>query len=195
MTLVRISKLLSNQGVCSRREADHFIELGFVYVDGVKVTELGAKANPEQKIELRGEGHRLQKSKKTILEKAAEIFYQSSGISKDIIFQKLYEREKLGSTSVGKGVAIPHARIENIDCPYLSIILQNDAVEFDNVDDLNVDIIISIIVPDKDFEEHLKLLSYISEKLDDQQTRKNLRHARNSGEILKILESNNLEFI
>ncbi len=135
------------------------------------------------------------KSKKTILEKAAEIFYQSSGISKDIIFQKLYEREKLGSTSVGKGVAIPHARIENIDCPYLSIILQNDAVEFDNVDDLNVDIIISIIVPDKDFEEHLKLLSYISEKLDDQQTRKNLRHARNSGEILKILESNNLEFI
>ena len=39
MTLVRISKLLSNQGVCSRREADHFIELGFVYVDGIKVTE------------------------------------------------------------------------------------------------------------------------------------------------------------
>jgi len=67
MTLVRISKLLSNQCVCSRREADHFIELGFVYVDGVKITELGAKAHPEQKIELRGEGHRLQKSKKTIL--------------------------------------------------------------------------------------------------------------------------------
>jgi len=55
------------------------------------------------------------KSKKIILEKAAEIFYQSSGIPKDVIFQKLYEREKLGSTSVGKGVAIPHARIENID--------------------------------------------------------------------------------
>ena len=67
MTLVRISKLLSNQGVCSRREADYFIELGFVYVDGVKVSELGAKAHPEQKIELRGEGYRLQKSKKTIL--------------------------------------------------------------------------------------------------------------------------------
>ena len=67
MTLVRISKLLSSQGICSRREADHFIELGFVYVDGVKITELGAKADPKQKIELRGEGHRLQKSKKTIL--------------------------------------------------------------------------------------------------------------------------------
>ena len=135
------------------------------------------------------------KSKKIILEKASEIFYQSSGISKDVIFNKLYEREKLGSTSVGKGVAIPHARIENIDYPYLSIILLNDAVEFDNIDDLNVDIIVSIIVPNKDFEEHLKLLSYISEKLDNQETRKDLRHARNSRDILTILESNNLEFI
>tara|TARA_B100002019_G_scaffold269870_1_gene263010 strand:+ start:1546 stop:2025 length:480 start_codon:yes stop_codon:yes gene_type:complete len=135
------------------------------------------------------------KSKKIILEKASEIFYQSSGISKDVIFNKLYEREKLGSTSVGKGVAIPHARIENIDYPYLSIILLNDAVEFDNIDDLNVDIIISIIVPNKDFEEHLKLLSCISEKLDNQETRKDLRHARNSRDILTILESNNLEFI
>ncbi|MGB0742002.1 MAG: PTS sugar transporter subunit IIA, partial [Planctomycetaceae bacterium] len=43
-------------------------------------------------------------------QEAAEIFFQSSGISKDVIFHKLYEREKLGSTSVGKGVAIPHAR-------------------------------------------------------------------------------------
>jgi len=135
------------------------------------------------------------KSKKIILEKASEIFYQSSGISKDVIFNKLYEREKLGSTSVGKGVAIPHARIENIDHPYISIILLNDAVEFDNIDDLNVDIIVSIIVPSKDFEEHLKLLSCISEKLDNQEIRKDLRHARNSRDILTILESNNLEFI
>ena len=135
------------------------------------------------------------KSKKSILEKTSEIFYQSSGISKEIIFHKLYEREKLGSTSVGKGVAIPHARIENIDHPYISIILLNDAVEFDNIDDLNVDIIVSIIVPSKDFEEHLKLLSCISEKLDSQETRKDLRDARNSRDILTILKSNNLEFI
>ncbi|MEK9976885.1 MAG: PTS sugar transporter subunit IIA, partial [Gammaproteobacteria bacterium] len=69
------------------------------------------------------------------------------------------------------------------------------AVEFDNIDDLNVDIIVSIIVPSKDFEEHLKLLSCISEKLDNQETRKDLRRARNNRDILTILESNNLEFI
>ena len=43
MTLIRISKILSEQGVCSRREADRYIEQGFVYVDGQQVTELGAK--------------------------------------------------------------------------------------------------------------------------------------------------------
>lgn len=63
----RVSKLLANQGVCSRREADTFIKMGYVYIDGVKVTELGSKAYPYQKIELRGEGLRLQKNKKTIL--------------------------------------------------------------------------------------------------------------------------------
>lgn len=67
MTLIRISKLLSEQGICSRREADSFIEKGFVYVDGVKVTQLGTKARTNQKIELRGKGKIAQSEKKTIL--------------------------------------------------------------------------------------------------------------------------------
>ena len=50
-------------------------------------------------------------------------------------------------------------------------------------------------MPNKDFEEHLKLLSCISEKLDNQATRKNLRHARNSRDILTTFESDDLEFI
>ena len=55
------------------------------------------------------------KTKKSILEKISDLLSRSSGVSKDDIFKRLYEREKLGSTSIGKGVAIPHARIENID--------------------------------------------------------------------------------
>ena len=67
MTLIRISKILSEQGVCSRREADRYIEQGFVYVDGQQVTELGAKAYPHQKVELKHQGKKIQDSKKTIL--------------------------------------------------------------------------------------------------------------------------------
>ena len=68
MTLqVRISKILSEQGVCSRREADEYISQGFVYLDGKKVTELGTKAFPHQKVELRNQGKINQQNKKTIL--------------------------------------------------------------------------------------------------------------------------------
>ncbi len=67
MPLVRISKLLSSRGICSRREADRYIEQGFVFLNGKQVTELGAKALPDQHIELRSLGKKIQENKKTIL--------------------------------------------------------------------------------------------------------------------------------
>lgn len=64
---VRISKLLSEQGLCSRREADTYIEQGLVTVDGVVVTELGSRAYPNQKIELKKEAKQQQASRITII--------------------------------------------------------------------------------------------------------------------------------
>ena len=135
------------------------------------------------------------KTKKSILEKISELLSKPSGIDKNAIFSKLYEREKLGSTSIGKGVAIPHARVKNIDYPFLSVIILDEAVEFDNIDSLDVDIIVSIIVPEDNFNNHLELLANLSGKLDDPDVRKELRQARNNGQIIKNLESDNLEFI
>ena len=64
---VRISKLMSEQGLCSRREADAFIERGWVFVDGVRVTELGSRAYPTQKITLSREAKSNQLAQVTIL--------------------------------------------------------------------------------------------------------------------------------
>ena len=135
------------------------------------------------------------KTKKSILEKISDLLSKPSGVSRNDIFKKLYEREKLGSTSIGKGVAIPHARIQNIEYPFLSIIILDEPVEFDNIDNLDVDIIVSIIVPEKNYSKHLELLAYLSSKLDDPSVRKELRLARNSSQIIKSLYSENLEFI
>ncbi len=135
------------------------------------------------------------KTKKSILEKTSELLSGPSGIDSTDIFDKLYEREKLGSTSVGKGVAIPHARIKNIDYPFLSIIILDEAVEFDNIDNLDVDIVVSIIVPEKNYSDHLDLLANLSSKLDDPVVRKELRKARNNSQIIQCLQSDNLEFI
>tara|TARA_B100001121_G_C18579334_1_gene568901 strand:+ start:76 stop:534 length:459 start_codon:yes stop_codon:yes gene_type:complete len=135
------------------------------------------------------------KTKKSILEKISELLSKPSGVSRNDIFTKLYEREKLGSTSIGKGVAIPHARIQNIEYPYLSIMILDEPVDFDNIDSLDVDIIVSIVVPEENFSNHLELLAYLSSKLDDPLVRKELRQARNSSQIIKNLRSENLEFI
>ena len=67
MEKVRISKLLSEQGLCSRREADQYIEQGLVTVDGEVVSELGSRAYPHQKIELKKEALKLQDARATIL--------------------------------------------------------------------------------------------------------------------------------
>ena len=109
--------------------------------------------------------------------------------------RQLYEREKLGSTSVGNGVALPHARIKGVEHPFVSIIILDNPIDFDNIDNLDVDIIVCLIVPYEETENHLALLSNLSEILDQISNRKRLRSARNSQEILACLKSTELKFI
>jgi|TARA_Y100000389_G_scaffold22658_1_gene19356 PTS system nitrogen regulatory IIA component len=135
------------------------------------------------------------RSKKSILEKLSQLLSTSSGINVNEIFTELYEREKLGSTSVGYGVALPHARIKGIKHPFVSIIILDNPIDFDNIDNLDVDIVVCLIVPYEETENHLALLSNLSEILDQISNRKKLRSARNSQEILACLESTELKFI
>tara|TARA_X000000950_G_scaffold264005_1_gene336820 strand:- start:1447 stop:1905 length:459 start_codon:yes stop_codon:yes gene_type:complete len=135
------------------------------------------------------------RSKKSILERLSLLLSKSSGISTEEIFNGLYEREKLGSTSVGNGVAIPHARIKGIDHPFVSVVILDNPVDFDNIDNLDVDIIVCLIVPTEKTENHLALLACLSNILDKISNRKKLRNARNSEEILHCLESTDLIFI
>ncbi len=134
------------------------------------------------------------KSKKSILEKASLILSNTSGINKDILFRKLYEREKLGSTSVGNGVALPHARIEGIDYPFISVVILENPIDFDNIDDLDVDIVLCLIVPVQS-HNHLELLANLSEVLDQISIRRMLRKARNSEQIINCLKNAKLKFI
>ena len=135
------------------------------------------------------------RSKKSILERLSLLLSKSSGISTDEIFAGLYEREKLGSTSVGNGVAIPHARIKGINQPFVSVIILDNPIDFDNIDSLDVDIVVCLIVPTEETENHLTLLACLSEILDKISNRKKLRSARNTEEVLHCLESTDLIFI
>jgi len=135
------------------------------------------------------------RSKKSILEKLSQLLSKSSGINVNEIFTGLYEREKLGSTSVGNGVALPHARIKGVEHPFVSIVILDNPIDFDNIDNLDVDIIVCLIVPYEETENHLALLSNLSEILDQISNRKKLRSARNTQQILACLKSTELKFI
>ena len=107
------------------------------------------------------------KSKKNVLELISEIASSISLTNKDIVFEKLYEREKLGTTAFGNGIAIPHARIDNLSEAKIIILKLETAIDFNSSDGEKVDLIISLLAPNNENEIHIKILSKIAEMLDD----------------------------
>jgi PTS system nitrogen regulatory IIA component len=103
-------------------------------------------------------------SKKRLLEHLGELLAGSSPqLSKQVIFDALVNREKLGSTGLGKGVAIPHGRMAALEQPVCAFIRVKNPVDFDASDGQPVDLVFSLLVPEESTEEHLQVLSTIAE--------------------------------
>ena len=103
-------------------------------------------------------------SKKRLLEYSSELLASSSpGLSQNEIFNALINREKLGSTGLGKGVAIPHGRIASLERPVCAFVKLASPVDFDATDGQPVDLIFTLLVPEDSTEEHLQVLSTIAE--------------------------------
>jgi PTS system nitrogen regulatory IIA component len=103
-------------------------------------------------------------SKKRLLEYSSELLASSSpGLSQNEIFNALINREKLGSTGLGKGVAIPHGRIASLERPVCAFVKLASPVDFDATDGQPVDLIFTLLVPENSTEEHLQVLSTIAE--------------------------------
>ena len=129
------------------------------------------------------------KSKKNILENISHEMSNGNTKEKDLIFEKLYEREKLGTTAFGNGIAIPHARIPDLKEPKVIIIKLADAINFEAIDGEKVDLIISLIVPDKKNDLHVKLLAKIAKLLENKKFRLSIRKATNAKNILSIVKN------
>ena len=129
------------------------------------------------------------KSKKNVLELISEIASSISITNKDIVFEKLYEREKLGTTAFGNGIAIPHARIDNLSEAKIIILKLETAIDFNSSDGEKVDLIISLLAPNNENEMHIKILSKIAEMLDDKIFREKIRKCSNKLEIKSVINS------
>ena len=129
------------------------------------------------------------KSQKNTLEIISNKMAELTSTNKDEIFQKLYEREKLGTTAFGNGIAIPHARIEGIQNAKIIILKLTEAIDFNSIDGNKVDIIMSLFVPNDNNKMHVELLSNIASLLDNQVLREKIRTANTASDVMMIIDS------
>lgn len=129
-------------------------------------------------------------SKKRALEIISEIAAQHSGLDSNRLFECMLSREKVGTTGIGNGIAIPHGRMLDSD-QAIAVLLQCDQpVDFDAIDSRPVDILFALLVPDEQCKTHLTTLSLMAEKLNDKATLKRLRHAETDQELYDIMVGN-----
>jgi PTS system nitrogen regulatory IIA component len=129
-------------------------------------------------------------SKKRLLEIISEELARNSDeFSKREIFESLCARERLGSTGLGKGVAIPHGRVKGSRHVEASFIRLKKPVPFDAIDGQPVDLLFCLAVPEDCGEDHLKLLAQVAELFSDPDLLRQLREANDSGRLMQLLSS------
>lgn len=127
-------------------------------------------------------------SKKRLLELISEELARNSDeFSKREIFESLCARERLGSTGLGQGVAIPHGRVKGSKHVEASFIRLKKPLPFDAVDSQPVDLLFCLAVPEDCGEDHLKLLAQVAELFSDPDLLRQLREAETSGHLMQLL--------
>jgi PTS system nitrogen regulatory IIA component len=127
------------------------------------------------------------KNKKQLLQELSQALAKSVAIDHRIIFETLLTREKLGSTGLGSGIAIPHGKLATINRVYGLFARLSQPVEFDAVDGQPVDLVFVLLAPDQAGADHLKALARISRLLRDPATVAKLRGTETAEGLYAIL--------
>ncbi len=128
-------------------------------------------------------------SKKRAFEEAGLLFESQHGLSRALVADSLFARERLGSTGLGHGVAIPHGRIKGLKSPMAAVFRLDQAIGFDSPDEQPVNLLIFLLVPEASTQKHLEILSEIAELLSDASLRDKLKSSDTS-EALHHLVAN-----
>jgi PTS system nitrogen regulatory IIA component len=110
-------------------------------------------------------------SKKRAFEEAGLLFENLHGLSRALITDSLFARERLGSTGLGHGVAIPHGRIKGLKSPMAALFQLANPIGFDAPDEQPVNLLIFLLVPEAATQKHLEILSEIAELFSDEAVR------------------------
>ena len=127
-------------------------------------------------------------SKKRVLELISGVASKHiTDVDQATILASLMNRERMGSTGIGNGIALPHGRLKELKNVLAIVVTNQTPIEYDAIDKLPVDIFFAILVPEDKAAEHLGTLSAIAAKLTDKDTLKHMREAQTDEELFKVI--------
>lgn len=126
-------------------------------------------------------------SKKRAFEEAGLLFENLHGLSRALVTDSLFARERLGSTGLGHGVAIPHGRIKGLKTPMAAVFQLAEQIGFDAPDEMPVGLLIFLLVPEAATHKHLEILSEIAELLSDAPLREKIKNSANAQALHQMI--------
>ena len=127
-------------------------------------------------------------SKKVAMELLAKnIASSNNGIAQIDVIDCLISRERLGSTGLGNGIAIPHGRLKFCEKTVATFIQLKNGIDYGAIDNMPVDLIFALIVPEESTDEHLQILAILAKMLSETETVDKLRNSKTAKEIFSIL--------
>jgi PTS system nitrogen regulatory IIA component len=125
-------------------------------------------------------------SKHTIFERASLLFEHNQGLSRSVVFDSLMKREKLGSTGLGKGVAIPHGRIAKLREATAAFIKVANPAPFDAPDRQPVNLVFVLLVPERATDLHLQILGELAQMFSDSEFRDALNECDDPAQLYQL---------
>ena len=126
-------------------------------------------------------------SKKRLFEQAGLLFENHDGLARSLVFESLFAREKLGSTGLGQGVAIPHGRIRGLKDALGAMIRLAQPIPFESPDGQPVGLAFVLLVPEKATEKHLQILSELAQMFSDRTLREAMGRAADAAELHQLV--------
>ena len=127
-------------------------------------------------------------SKKRAFEEAGLLVESLHGLSRALVTDSLFARERLGSTGLGHGVAIPHGRIKGLKAPMAAVFQLDQAIGFDAPDEQAVKLLIFLLVPEAATQKHLEILSEIAELLSNGRTRDDMISSATASNLHDLID-------
>jgi nitrogen PTS system EIIA component len=128
-------------------------------------------------------------SKKRLFEQVGLMFENQHALARSVVFDSLFARERLGSTGLGQGVAIPHGRIKGLKEALGAFIRVAQPVPFDAPDGNPVTLVFVLLVPEKATEKHLQILSELAQMFSDKALREDMSHAADPAALYQLISA------